>query len=286
LSQYFLFHTSANWRTERDKIHLNELLRVPFPLPGSEFVSPKADLIVDHVANKVENLRSDLKNRLDKLIKKGNRKALFDEAHKQALNSWRRKRKVLVDKLQAESEPRIYQYFGLTDQKISLIEDTNEVFIPSSTPGTWRTSRSVTLDPMEKCKVTPYAENGLGVYADTLTTTINTWAEAEGENLHVFAEGGTDDDTGFAMVRICLLQKPASYNKKAIAKDLFTVLRAYEKRVTNRCGALKYERDIILFQGEKIYIVRPDILLNWTRTSALNDAARIYGEIAISGSGS
>ena len=284
LSKYFLFHTSANWGTERDKVHLNELVRVPFPPPASEFVSPKADLIVDHIANKVENLRSDLKNHLDKLMKKADRKELFDEAHKQALNSWQRERKVLVDKLQAESEPMIYQYFGLTDQEIALVEDTNEVFIPSSTPTSWRTSRSVTLDPMKKCKVTPYAENGLGVYADTLTTTLNTWAEAEGANLRVRAEGGTDDDTGLALVRICLSQKPASYNKKALAKDLFTALKAYEKRVANRRGALKYERDIILFQGEKIYIVRPDILLNWTRTAALNDAARIYGEIVILGS--
>ena len=34
LARYYLFHTSANWATERDQINLFELLRLPFPLPG------------------------------------------------------------------------------------------------------------------------------------------------------------------------------------------------------------------------------------------------------------
>ena len=33
LATYFYFHTSANLGIERDKVHLNELLLLPFPLP-------------------------------------------------------------------------------------------------------------------------------------------------------------------------------------------------------------------------------------------------------------
>ena len=283
LTRYFLFHTAANLGTERDYVTLSELLRVPFPLPGSEFVSSEADQIVARVAEKIRKLQSDLKNRLNEFMGQADQNVFFDEAHKQALNSWRRERKVLVDDLQAEFEPLIYQYFGLTDQEIALVEDTTDIFITSSTPTTWRTPKSVTLDPLEKSKITPYAGNGLGTYADTLTTTLNAWAKAEGANRCVCAEGGKDDDTGLSMVTVHLSQKELPYIEKTIAKDLFNALKIYYESISKKRGSLKYERDILLFQGERIYIVRPNILLNWTRTAALNDAAKIYGEIAISG---
>ena len=33
LARYFLFHTSSNWGVSRAKVHVEELLRIPFPLP-------------------------------------------------------------------------------------------------------------------------------------------------------------------------------------------------------------------------------------------------------------
>jgi hypothetical protein len=281
LAKYFLFHTSANWGSERDKVHLNELLRVPFPLPGSEFVSPEAGHIVNHVARKFKELRKDLTGRLDELRSKVDQNVFFDEAEKQILRTWRQERKARVDHLQDEFEQLIYSYFGLTDQEIALVEDTTDIFIPSATPGTWRSSQSITLDPLEKSHKTPYAEQGLGAYADTLTRTLNTWAKMEGASHRVCAEGGSDRDTGLAMVAIRLSQKEAPYNEKSVAKDLFKTLNAYHKSISNKRGALQYDRDILLFQNETILIVRPNILLSWTRTAALNDAARIYGEIAM-----
>ena len=215
------------------------------------------------------------------LVGQKNQNAFFDEANKQALNSWRRERNVLVDDFQAEFEPLIYRYFGLTEQEIALVEDTTDIFIASATPTTWRTPKSVTLDPLENSKITPYAENGLGAYAYTLTTTLNSWANAEGANRCVCAEGGKDLDTGLAMVTVHLSEKETPYKEKSIAKDLSKALKTYYESISMKHGALRYERDIVLFQGERIYIVRPNILLNWTRTAALNDAARIYGEIAI-----
>jgi hypothetical protein len=281
LSRYFLFHTSANWGSERDKVHLTELLRVPFPLPGNEFVSSEADSIVSQVANGFKKLKKHLTSHLDELVKPTERNEIFDEAHKQALNVWHRERKGLVDHLQTQFDPLIYQYFGLTDQEIALVEDTNALFITSSTPTTWRTSKSVTLDPLEKCKIAPYAENGLGVYADMLTSTLNTWAATEGANLCVRAEGCADRETGLSMVTVSISEKTAPYAWRRNSKELFDALKNYQESVSSGQGFIKYERDIILYQGEKIYIVRPNILLNWTRTAALNDAARIYADVTM-----
>jgi hypothetical protein len=63
---------------------------------------------------------------------------------------------------------------------------------------------------------------------------------------------------------------------------LTDILRQYYDTISEKSGALVYERDILFFQDDRIHIIRPNILLNWTRTAAINDAARIYGEIAAS----
>ncbi|MBU1697940.1 MAG: hypothetical protein KKD21_13015, partial [Proteobacteria bacterium] len=62
---------------------------------------------------------------------------------------------------------------------------------------------------------------------------------------------------------------------------LSEVLKNYQSHASKENGFLNYERDIFFFQGKKIHIIRPNILFNWTRTAAINDAAKIYGEVAL-----
>ena len=280
LAKYFLFHTAANWGSERDKVHLNELLRVPFPLPGDDFVSSDAMEIVKKVAGKFHKLREELKKIYETLKADAKRYSFFDDAEVDE-RQWRVERKKFVDSVHQEIEPLIYRYFGLTDQEIEIIEDTVRVFIPSSTPGTWNTSQTLTLDPVDRARVEPYAEKALAAYANTLTGTMNSWAGQEGSAYRVCAEGGTDRKTGLAMVTVSISDSATAFAEKTISVELAEVLRAYYESISETAVTLIYHRDILFFQDERIHIVRPNILLNWTRTAALNDAARIYGEIAM-----
>lgn len=277
LAKYFLFHTAANWGSERDKVHLNELLRIPFPLPDSDFLSPDAESIIAQVVKKMNHLRGKLKQEYANL----KQYSLFGDGEVDD-RKWRRVRKKLVQSVQQEIEPLIYQYFGLTDQEIKIIEDTVNVFIPSSTPGTRYSSQIVTLDPVERNHVPPYAGKSLAAYADTLTDTLNTWAGQESSNCHVRAEGGIDSNTGLAMVSIVLSDSKAEYKEIELSGHLTEILSKYYHAVSKTSSTLIYERDILFFLADRIYIIRPNILLNWTRTAAINDAARIFGEIAIS----
>ena len=279
LARYFLFHTSANWGSERPKVHLNELLRVPFPLPGHEFVSPEASQIIEEVSHQFWELHTRLQNLFSNLKTDARRSAPFDDVD--ISKKWQKERKEQIDALQKELEPLIYRYFGLTEQEIILVEDTNEVFEPSSTPTTWNSPKTVTLDPIEKTKTEPYASQGLRAYADTLTHTLNTWAEIEGSSHRVRAEGAADEQTGLAMVTVNLSESEAEFQSKPLPRDLAEKLKRFHHHASKEQGNLLYQRDILLFQGRKIYIVRPNLLLNWTRTAALNDAARIYGEVAL-----
>jgi len=281
LARYFLFHTSANWGSERDKVHLSELLRVPFPLPGSEFVSTNAGKILKQVTKKFSQLRSELKETLTGLKSDDKRHTLFEENEAAIKKEWHQKRKKIVDAHQKKLEPLIYRYFGLTDQEITLIKDTIRVFEPSSTPTTRWSPKTVTLNPVHDTTVEPYASQGLSAYADTLTKTLNTWAKTEGSHYRVCAEGGTDDQIGLAMVTLTLSSFETAYHRKTLSQDLIKVLKEFHEHASRQRGTLHYERDILFFQGDRIHIVRPNILVNWTRTAALNDAARIYGEIVL-----
>jgi len=283
LARYFLFHTTASWGTERDQVHLDEVLHVPFPLPEHDFVSPDAPLIVKKVVGRICNTRETLIEILENL-RKTSKASLFGDVRSAITKEWNSERKRITDSLQAEIEPLIYRYFGLTEQEIMLVEDTVNVFEPSSTPTTWRTPLTVTLDRIEDTRVNPYAGQGLKLYADTLTATLNEWAKAEGAEYRVSADGGVDDQTGLAMVTLNLANYKSPYLQKNISMQLADVLRQFYCHSARKDGALIYERDVLFFQKEhdRIYIVRPSILFNWTRTAALNDAARIYGEIVLS----
>ena len=274
LARYFLFHTAANWGSERDKVHLTELLRVPFPLPDDESVSPEARQIVGQVIKKMDEFQQQSIPKQE----------LFNAGTRTIRKQRQREQIKQVDSLQNELEPLICRYFGLSEQEIMLIEDTIHVFEPSSTPTTWRSEKIVTLNPVENTAVEHYANRGLEPYADTLSNTLNNWAQKEGSNYRIHAEGGTDDQTGLAIIKLSLTDKSTNYRYKSFSGDFVKTLKTLHSRISKKQGKLVYERDILFFdfEGKQIYIVRPNILFNWTRTAALNDAAKIYGEIILS----
>jgi hypothetical protein len=273
-----LFHTSANWWSERDQVHLGELLRVPFPLPDADTVSSDAKQIVKQVVKIVEKLRDKLNDKLNNI----SRHRISSTAPLPTDKKWLEERMRQVDAAQSEIEPLIYKYFGLTEQEMMLVEDTIQIFEPSSTPTTWLSPNLVTLENVERTKVKDYVGYGLKTYADTIASTLNSWAKAEKSSHRVTADGSTDNDTGLGMVTIRLSNHKTNYYQKIPSRRLATVLKQFYRDSAKKQGSLVYERDVFFSHRNLIYyIVRPNILMNWTRTAALNDAARIYGEIAL-----
>lgn len=281
LAKYFLFHTAANWGSERDKVHLFELMRIPFSLPGNDFISPDAEQILKKVVEKIDKLRGAIQDARNRLKADNRRRSLLHKEGDFHQEAWLAERKKFGDVLQREIEPLIYAYFGLTEQEVILVEDTIHVFEPSSTPTAWHSEQTVTLNPVENTHVEPYAAQGLKAYADTLTKTLNLWAQVEDSDYHVRTEGAIDEKTGLAMVTVCLSDTVSAYREVTLPENLADILKSLHRQASRTSGSLIYERDIFRFEKDQIHIVRPTILLNWTRTAALNDAARIYGEIAL-----
>lgn len=273
LARYFLFHTAANWGTERDKVHLDELLRLPFPLPGSEEVSPEAEEIVRAVADRARRLKENIKLELNPRI--STNELMLSGYIQQALAVHHEK---VVNGLQAEIEPLVYKYFDLIDQEIMLVEDTVEVFIKSATPP--RIDSDVpTLKPIHKNSLTTY-KAGLRVYAETLADTLNEWATQASGTIRVSPGGGVDERAGLAMVNLHQASRQYSFRPEKISAGLADVLVHLQEAICQSAGRLDYLRGIIWFDDNRIRIIKPDTVEYWTKTAALNDAAEIYARIA------
>ena len=263
LAKYFLFHSSANWGTERDKVLLTELMRMPFPLPGSEWVSPSAAKIVNKVAKKMRGLATELEGEASRppdILIANNREEF-------------RARKVA--KLQAGFETLVYQYFGLIDQEIALVEDTVDVIIPSVTPTSLASSIPTTAG-IQQNNVEGYTK-GLQVYADTLVETLTNWSAQS--TVVVSASGGIHEKTGMACVTVELTEQAVTYREQTLSDELMFRVAGLAESSTTEVGCLDYLRGTLVFDGPSIYIFKPVALVGWTRTAALNDAAEIYANI-------
>jgi hypothetical protein len=266
LAKYFLFHTSANWGTERDKVLFTELLRIPFPLPGTEYVHRNAGEIVRQIAQSCRTLKTRIEDRLSK------------GADLLSIESWQDERRRQVDALQTKLEPLIYEYFDLIDQEIILIEDTVDVVIPSATPG--HIDKPIpSRAPIHANKVGGYAE-GLTLYAETLAKTLNEWAEQSKSKIRVSIAGGVHKTTDMGCVTVELMGKAQPFREEAPSDGTVLAVAKLAQSSATRVGCLDYLRGIIVFDGPRIRVFKPTALIGWTRTAALNDAAEIYARIA------
>lgn len=278
LARYFAFHTSANIGMERDKVHFDEVLCLPFYLPGDlEAASPKAETLLRQVVSKLRGLQTRMTKSAEELADQLNPKSFkllhsdqgdADDEHKKWLADWAKR----TTKVQEEIEPLLHDYFGLIDQERALVEDTASIFDKSDTPGTLDTPIP-TLESLDA--------EGLSPYAETLINTLREWSREKKLALQV--SGGVDIGLGLAVLRIEQAKAPSAFRTVLLTKELAEAVKRIEDAATITNGSLVYLRDEIWwFDGPRIFIAKPALRGRWTRTAALNDSADIYAAIQLS----
>lgn len=279
LARYTAFHTAANWGTERDKVHLEELLRLPFPLPEDAPAKNAAE-IISAVAKR---MRQE-KNMLEKILaefRTCNRNTVELSNDMTTSWEWQNIRKKRTADLQTELEPMIFRYFGLLEPEIALINDTINISIPSSTPSDPDDLSIPSLQPVMNPKGVPGYDRGLAVYAETLVDTLNVWASERKSDFRVSASGGADPESGLALLTLKLGKKDLPFSERSFSGKLAEQFAKGYEACARETNTLRHERELLWFDGDKIHILRPAVLMHWTRTAALNDADHIYGEIAL-----
>jgi hypothetical protein len=278
LARYFVFHTAASMATERDKVSNTEALRLPFYLPDSEDAQPNASSIVTRIAAKIRRFSEELDESAKALPKEPARARLgplfgddsSDETDAKEIDRWYQKQRKKAEELQAELNVLIYDYFGVSTEERALIEDTVEIFDRSDTPGSFEAARKMPT-------LLPLSAAGLKPYAYTLTKALNGWSSG---GLSVLALGGVDVELGFGLVELRQTRTPQDFQVRDISKPLAIALQALQDENVERWGHFAFRRSGLIFEGSRIYLLKPALLGEWTRTAALNDAADLSAHIA------
>ena len=236
LARYFTFHTSSNWGVYRPKVHVDEVLRVPFPMPEQMEDTRAAWAVVNETAGILDSARR--------------------ETERSFLN-----RTNAVAAATARIEPLMNEYFGIHPTDETLIADTVAVVVPSA-------------QPRPELKgvaglATGTAEQGTE-YVERLSATLNRWASSSG---HVVR--GRSLISEALGVGVALLEKNRigeTTGTLHVGRDLVQVLRRMRDALAVDGGSLSALREVMVFEGERLYILKPAARIHWTVTAALNDA--------------
>ena len=275
LARYFVFHTSASLGVERDQVHISEVMRLPFYLADSQIAGKDSADIIAKIAARIRRLKDEMEASAAKFDKKL-RSTEFrlrsedEDTDEEMRRKWLLNQRQKSRKVQAELEPLIYTYFGLNEQEIALVEDTCEISDKSDTPGSLDAAKSTpTLQRLESADLEPYA--------NMLTETLNGWASA---SLRVSASGCVDSKVDLGLVKLDQTKSARRFRTRAVSGELVSALHRLEEASSERSGTIAYLRRPWVFDGTRIYIVKPALKGHWTRSAALNDAADLYAHIA------
>ena len=240
LARYFTFHTSSNWGVYRPKVHVDEVLRVPLPLPDQLDDPAQGLRIVDEVCGIVD--------------------AAYREAGKSILH-----RADAVESASAKIEPLVREYFGIYPSEKVLIADTVDVVAPSAQP-----RREQGAVP----GLVIGTETQGAAYTERLCATLNEWARTSGYSVR-----GTFTIAGSLGVGVVLLEKvrlaERTGSSPRIGHELPRVLRRIRDALAVDGRSWRSLREVMLFDRNKLYLLKPAARIHWTKTAAFNDADAI-----------
>jgi len=249
LAQYFLFHTSSNWGVSRQEVHVEELLRLPFPMPDALADADRAKQIVGEVSRLIQSASAK--------VARG-----------------QRDRVALVNDTQAQIEPLIYEYFDVLPAERILVEDTVQTTIPSFRPSTtrWPVPAIEPSTPAHRAR-----------YANRLCATLNNWARGGPSRV-----AGSVTDSAEIGLGLVVLQKMRRGDAAPPAhehRDLLAALDRLRSAASLRVNTFELARGVKVFDGNRLFIVKPLARRYWTETAALNDADEIAGSILMQAPG-
>ena len=271
LGYYFIFHTSANIGTERTKAQLQEVLKIPFFLPDSEVASEVSGNTLKRCADIMRRLKAKLERQWSAMFPEPSSEFKLEaDSWKGRVSQWEAfANKETEQVMERTINPLIYEYFGLIDQEIALVEDTYNILRNSITPDNLGNSKGIRQS---------LSEIALREYADQLTKTLSGWMSPDSK-VRINAICRINETLGLACVE--LIQ---SKTLKPISVEEFTEKEALsylqlEEASTEERGSLRYLRSIRHFDNGRIRIYKPARLGFWMRSTAINDAAALHAEI-------
>jgi hypothetical protein len=244
LAAWFCFHTTASLGTERAEVQMDQLLELPFPEPDDLQDKPRSEQVQEAIVSLVDSM-------------------LAGKDELQMDTSWIRERIDMANDL-------VYEYFGLTEDEIILVEDTVTKVVPSIQPRYAR--KSALLRASTKTQRDEYAE--------TVVRVLEGWAQT---GTHISARVLTDSaEWGLVELRVednapreAVLFEQQS---ESLQKALDRVMAALPQGSTRN---IQLRPDLRVFVEDSLFLVKPLETRYWLRTTALNDADAIAGDLLL-----
>jgi hypothetical protein len=211
LARFFLFHTSGSWRVSRARVDIDDLMRLPFPLPSESDDPSRAFEIVREVS------------------------LILERAMKQSADAVLGRDDIAIV-AQARAEALVEEYFDLNDLERILVEDTNEVIIPSARP-----TRSRVKVPT----IVPAEGPERARYVDLLCETLNQWGDPDHQ---VHGREAVDGKVGLGMA---VLEKTRRGEKPARLGDTTAGVLAALQRL--EAGGRRNRGTIELVRGLMVW---------------------------------
>ena len=247
LARYYLFHTSSNWGIYRPEVHVHELLGVPFLLPEQHSNPDRATEIVEQVKSLIDRAKSAIRENL-------------------------LERQSEIANVKRSIEELVNEYFDVLPPEAVLVDDTSMVIIPSIQP----TYRKMPVETVKPASFTDFKK-----YQETLCGLLNRWGGTSGES--VSSQVISSSEMGIA---IAVVTKSAhDSSEPSIQEDekqLIDVLSRIRSMISEKSPSIEVLRGLMVFDGDKLYLVKQISRRFWTRSAALNDADQIASSILMS----
>jgi len=249
LMSWVAFHLAGSFGSERPKVHQSEFLLFPFPSPDDMPEETESRLAEEKLVSLVDRMIELTKSQL---VLESEDTNVFEEVDRQT-----------------------YKFFCLSDDEITLVEDTVESIIPAIQP-----KRDGYPDIWKQAE-----RNDRRTYAKTLTRGMVSWFEPQ-STIGVRLEARNQD-----LAILCLTLEEGRGNldyeeetDKAVGDVLADIFEHIHEPLP---GNFQLMPDFRVFIGNKLYLVKPTQKRFWLRSAALADADSIALDLqsAISGDG-
>lgn len=241
LFAYLTFHGGSNFGVGRDQLHVYETLAFPFPLPDDELASPDANEIVSEAAEIIKRVERDGRN-VTKL-----------------------KRIELVQAASAQLEPLVESYFSVTEAERILIDDTLDIYQPSIHPQNLNADIPSLTFPTLSQRIQ---------YSDTLCDVLNSRARKQG--IKINAEMMLSNSLNLILLRVRFVRERKPYKEIGGNEELWSALESVSEAARLNNNAFAYLRGFSYVEPDRLHLLKPATLRNWSRTAALNDADAIF----------
>ncbi|WHZ38359.1 class I SAM-dependent DNA methyltransferase [Sagittula sp. MA-2] len=235
LAAWVFFHDTANLGADRAKVHQGELLKLPFDLaknmPDPERAAAAEEEIIELIDREIAEA--------DKLLAME-----FDPRGE-------------IDRL-------VYEYYGLGEHEIALIEDTFRYIIPAMQP-----RRSAGL---QKIWASSNYENRAG-YAAAICEALSPCFR---QPIQASLAARSAD---IAVLKLSIVPRVDEYREEVLP-EVGQFLQSIQANLPIRLpGNVQVVPDLRFVIGSDMYLVKPMQLRHWLRSTALADAEQIAAEL-------